>query len=326
MPPFDNIDADTGLPDAQLFLYGPPPAGGTPRLICASCNPTGERPRGPPRSPARSPTAATRAYRPRALSAGGNRVFFDSRDRLAIQRHQQRADVYEWEAQGTACTSAGGCVELISGGRSADGASFLDASADGARRLLPHRRLAGPLRPRRGRRLRRPRRRRLPGTGAADSLRRRRLPAAALAARRPEPRARSSPTRATRRASGSRPRAARKASTRQTPRQEAPRTKHGAGRSTREGRQLMPAPRRAGAVPRRPRRCCCSRPRSGRLRLPARHRRLRRRGPRTKAEWRSTTQAGSHPSRSPRASTSTSGGPFTDGDLSATSTSTCRRG
>lgn len=57
-----------------------------------------------------------------------------------------------------------------------------------SRRLLPHRGRARRGRQRRHRPLRRPHRRRLPGAAAADSLRRRRLSAAADRAARPQPR------------------------------------------------------------------------------------------------------------------------------------------
>lgn len=132
VPPFDNLDANTAAPDTELYLYGPPPAGGAPRLVCASCNPTGERPQGPTSIPGTIANGSTIAYRPRVLSSSGNRVFFDSRDRLVIGDSDSRPDVYEWEAQGEgSCTEPEGCVGLVSGGRSSGG-RFLDASADGS--------------------------------------------------------------------------------------------------------------------------------------------------------------------------------------------------
>ncbi len=131
IPPFDNIDADSGEPDTELYLYGPPPGGGAPRLLCASCNPTGERPRGSASIPGAVANGSTVLYKPRVLSAGGNRVFFDSADRLVIPDTDGRPDVYEWEAAGVGgCTRSPGCVGLVSGGRG-DGGRFLDASADG---------------------------------------------------------------------------------------------------------------------------------------------------------------------------------------------------
>jgi len=131
IPPFDNIDANTGQPDTELYLYGPPPGGGAPRLICASCNPTGERPRGSASIPGAVANGSTVLYKPRVLSAGGNRVFFDSADRLVTPDTDSRPDVYEWEANGVGgCTRSPGCVGLVSGGRG-EGGRFLDASADG---------------------------------------------------------------------------------------------------------------------------------------------------------------------------------------------------
>jgi hypothetical protein len=125
----DNLDADTGAPDTELYLYD---AGGAGRLICASCNPTGERPRGSASVPGAEVNGTTTAYRPRALSADGRRLVFDSADRLVVADTNSRVDVYQWEAAGEGtCTRVPGCVNLVSSGRGDGGASFLDASADG---------------------------------------------------------------------------------------------------------------------------------------------------------------------------------------------------
>jgi hypothetical protein len=129
---YDNADQSSGLPDAELFLYD----AGTTSLTCVSCNPTGERPLGPSSVPGASANGAgpgaIQAYKPRVLIAGGARVFFDSGDALAQADTNQRPDAYEWEAAGVGgCQKAAGCLGLISSGRSLEGASFVDASADG---------------------------------------------------------------------------------------------------------------------------------------------------------------------------------------------------
>lgn len=130
---YDNRDAESGLPRSEAFLY----EAAADRLLCVSCNQTGERPLGdstmpPARANGLSPSA-TRAYKPRSLSEDGRHVFFDSTDALAIQDTAGRPDVYEWAAQGVSgCARAGGCLGLISRGRSSEGGAFLDASADGA--------------------------------------------------------------------------------------------------------------------------------------------------------------------------------------------------
>jgi hypothetical protein len=129
IPPFDNTDANTGEPDTELYLYD---AAGAGALICASCNPTGERPQGSASIPGAQPNGTTTLYKPRALSADGRRLFFDSADKLAIADTDSRPDVYEWEAFGEGdCARAPGCLGLLSGGRG-EGGAFLDASADGA--------------------------------------------------------------------------------------------------------------------------------------------------------------------------------------------------
>lgn len=129
---YDNKDLNTGILDSQVYLYDT--AAG---LTCVSCNPTFARPVGPSSIPGAiangTAPGSTQAYKPRALSADGRRVFFDSRDAIGLADTNIRPDLYEWEAQGSgSCTRVGGCVFLLSGGKSAGGASFLDASADGS--------------------------------------------------------------------------------------------------------------------------------------------------------------------------------------------------
>jgi hypothetical protein len=124
---FDNAG------NAQAFVYSA--ASGS--LTCASCNPSGARALGPASIPGASANgtgpAATRAYKPRALSASGTRLFFQTPDKLASADTNGALDVYQWEGQGTgSCQRQGGCISLISSGRSPGGATFVDASADGA--------------------------------------------------------------------------------------------------------------------------------------------------------------------------------------------------
>jgi hypothetical protein len=130
--------AQVGVPQSEVFLYDAASA----TLICASCNPSGERPLGPASIPGAIAngvaTTATRAYKPRVLSDDGRRLFFDSADDLALRDRDRfpprpDADVYEWEAPGAgSCSRVGGCVALVSNGRGTAGSSFLDASASGA--------------------------------------------------------------------------------------------------------------------------------------------------------------------------------------------------
>lgn len=130
---FDNTDLTTGKPDSQVYLYD---ATG-PTLSCVSCNPANQRPAGaasiPGAIPNGSATGSTQAYKPRVLSANGKRVFFDSADSLVLtDTNSSVSDAYQWEAQGEgSCTRVGGCISLVSSGRSSGGAIFIDASADG---------------------------------------------------------------------------------------------------------------------------------------------------------------------------------------------------
>jgi hypothetical protein len=67
------------------------------------------------------------------VTADGARLFLTTAGKLVAADTNNDADVYEWEASGTGtCAKAAGCIELISSGRSEEGASFVDASASGA--------------------------------------------------------------------------------------------------------------------------------------------------------------------------------------------------
>jgi hypothetical protein len=136
---YDNTDLISGQLDSQLYLYN-----AAVGLTCVSCNPTNGRPIGPSSVPGAiangSDATATIAYKPRVLSADGKRVFFNSRDALALTDTNTEgsggggvSDAYQWEAQGAGnCTRVGGCTSLLSSGRDAKDATFVDASTNGS--------------------------------------------------------------------------------------------------------------------------------------------------------------------------------------------------
>jgi hypothetical protein len=124
---FDNA----GYP--EVYVY----SADTATLACASCDPRGARPIGAAGIPGAvangSGAMATDVYKPRALSATGNRLFFDTVDALVAEDTNSGPDVYEWDADGVGgCPRLVGCVALISSGRSVEGATFVDAGADGS--------------------------------------------------------------------------------------------------------------------------------------------------------------------------------------------------
>jgi sugar lactone lactonase YvrE len=135
----DSRDWESGKPLSQVYLYDAD--GG--ELVCASCNPTGVRPVGHFfeikggeegfLSAAFLPTLTNQLYAPRALSDDGNRLYFNSGDALVPRDTNGAADVYQWEAQGSGdCAETGGCVSLISSGKSPKDSEFVDADADGS--------------------------------------------------------------------------------------------------------------------------------------------------------------------------------------------------
>jgi hypothetical protein len=112
---YDNTDAKTGAPDSQVYVYHAASA----ELECASCRTDGTKPSGPSTlvPPANSYKLS------RGLTADGTRVFFQCLDALVPSDTNGRIDVY---------ASDGQTPVLISDGRQAFNAQFMDASADGS--------------------------------------------------------------------------------------------------------------------------------------------------------------------------------------------------
>jgi hypothetical protein len=126
---FDNVDANTRLPDAEIYVFGPPAGGGEAMLVCASCKRNGERPLGPASIPGAQVNGSTMAYRPRVLTADGLRLFFEREE--TDPKGLTGSRVFEWQARGTAgCARPFGCSAAISGDRS-PATRLVDASSDG---------------------------------------------------------------------------------------------------------------------------------------------------------------------------------------------------
>jgi hypothetical protein len=149
---YDNVDARSGQPDTEVFLYD----ASANSVRCASCNPTGARPTGVFDTEGGLLVDTQGAsgwhghwlagsipgwenqgineytwYQPRYLSNSG-RLFFNSADALVAGDTNGLEDVYEYESGGVgSCTDAAGCVGLISSGKSGEESAFLDASESG---------------------------------------------------------------------------------------------------------------------------------------------------------------------------------------------------
>jgi len=140
----DNADVASGEPDRQVYLYD----AATGALSCASCNPSGARPRGADLGGTETelwtagwiPGYQHELYGRRPLADNGRRLFFNSLDRLTPRDSNGAQDVYQWEAPGTGgCTTSSpaysevneGCVDLISSGQDKRDSEFVEASASG---------------------------------------------------------------------------------------------------------------------------------------------------------------------------------------------------
>jgi WD40-like Beta Propeller Repeat len=146
---FRSTQSLTGYPNAgfdEFYRYDATSG----QIGCVSCNPTGASPTGPAALRSLKTVAEFSAHAPiltRNLSADGSRVFFESPDALVPQDTNGNGqctpasgglggpscqDVYEWERSGAgSCQRAGGCLYLISTGKSPDPSYFADASANG---------------------------------------------------------------------------------------------------------------------------------------------------------------------------------------------------
>ncbi len=111
---YDNVDANTGVADTEVFEYD----AGNGSLSCASCNPSGAQPVGS----AEVPTGVSPSYIPRYVSNDGQRVFFDSSDVLVPWATNGKQNVYEYEH---------GAVYPISSGTGGDDSALADADANG---------------------------------------------------------------------------------------------------------------------------------------------------------------------------------------------------
>jgi len=115
-------------------------------LVCASCDPSGARPT------VAQPEVSYGGLelpllgwpdpneQPKQLSTDGSRLVFATFNPLVPGDVNRKRDVYQWEAAGTGTCSEsavgfsaldGGCMDLISTGRSGDESYLLDASANG---------------------------------------------------------------------------------------------------------------------------------------------------------------------------------------------------
>ncbi len=122
---YDNAGAQ------EIYEYSVGSAG----PVCVSCNPDGAKPVGSSSIPGATQyehESGSAVYAPRALSADGSRVFFNSTDALSSADTNNNQDVYEWESPNSgSCGQPAGCVSLISQGTSSEGSTFLDASESG---------------------------------------------------------------------------------------------------------------------------------------------------------------------------------------------------
>ncbi len=155
----DNAELHSADPTLQVFMFDAT----TDTLRCISCNGTGSRPIG-----SRTRQSGERAeetssgfirgwnynlHASRSISADGDKVFFESYDRLAAADINGVGDVYEWQAGGAGeCTqespiwneAADGCVSLLTSGKETHSSELIDASESGEdvfirtrERLLP---------------------------------------------------------------------------------------------------------------------------------------------------------------------------------------------
>jgi sugar lactone lactonase YvrE len=117
---------------SEVFEY----EAGSGKLLCASCNLSGQRPLGPANLSLNRPIPAFSSLpQPSNLATEGHpgRLFFESQDTLSPHDSNGTIqDVYQYEPEEVgSCEKAGGCISLISSGHSANDSMFMDASPSG---------------------------------------------------------------------------------------------------------------------------------------------------------------------------------------------------
>jgi WD40-like Beta Propeller Repeat len=155
---YDNTDASPsagGAADEEVFLYGV----STNRLVCSSCNRSGQRPHGvfdpgfhelgpselvvdrqnnwagrwlAANVPGWTEVSGQSALHQSRYLSNSGRLFFNSADALVPADTNLTEDVYQYEPNGVgSCSVPSGCVGLISSGESHEESAFLDASESG---------------------------------------------------------------------------------------------------------------------------------------------------------------------------------------------------
>jgi len=120
---------------AEIYRYAPA-AGAGEQLTCVSCDPSAAAPGADASLEGGGLTTPSVPTDVKTLIANvtddGQRVFFQSRDRLLPEDANSVQDVYEWQSKAPAsCTRPGGCLALISSGQGEQSNYLYGMSADG---------------------------------------------------------------------------------------------------------------------------------------------------------------------------------------------------
>lgn len=126
------------IPCPEFFLYNADEALSSTNPVCVSCNPSGAVASAEARLAHGESEVAQEgpewsAHLTRNLSAGGDRVFFETTESLVPADVNGVGDVYEWEREriGSCPAGDGHCLYLISTGTAHAKSFFGDASASG---------------------------------------------------------------------------------------------------------------------------------------------------------------------------------------------------
>jgi hypothetical protein len=114
---YNNVDANTGNPDPEIYLYD----SASNQVTCVSCDPSGQAPAAGGARLQNSAQAEPPVGGKHRLTDGGQ-LFFETREALLPLDTNGQIDVYEYE---------NGHLHLISTGTSSRQSAFIDASENG---------------------------------------------------------------------------------------------------------------------------------------------------------------------------------------------------